>query len=487
MNDYSGWKEKTASVTALLLDPNNPRIPDSGEELSQRDIVAELIEHDNVYELARDIADMGFFPTEVLIGVSEHGSDVIVEGNRRLASLKLLISPTLAPEPHVKKFRALHERISLDAISKVRVSIAPLRDAAAPLIINRHTRIGVDRWKPAQQAKFIRTLMRPGVSIDAIAKQFGMSRGELVSNLKTDTMYQIACNLSLDKDVHAIVRNPRNFNASVLERLVNSSKATDFLGVKFDDRGNLTGHIQEQEFKKAFGRMVSDIALGKEDTRTLNTSKQIEEYLSRFGSDAPDRSRKGSFTSDSLLGRASARASTDPQPVKTRGGAKRESIYLVPSAVKCKLANPRINDIFRELRRLRVDEYTNAVAVLLRIFLELIVGNYLDRTKKIDPILLRARTKDNKGNDWYPSLRQMLTAVLADADIKLPPLARKGLNKMVSNDEHPLSLDNMDQFVHNRYIAPSEKDLRKLWALLEPLVMQLLDEPAQASKAKAGK
>jgi hypothetical protein len=115
----------------------------------------------------------------------------------------------------------------------------------------------------------------------------------------------------------------------------------------------------------------------------------------------------------------------------------------------------------------------------------MVVANYLEKTKKIDPILERARTKDKKNKDWSPCLRQMLNALLADGDIVLPPLARKGLGKMVSDDDHPLSLDKMDQFVHNYYIAPSDRDLRKLWTLLQPLIVLLLHEPPPPVAAKA--
>jgi hypothetical protein len=112
MKDYSAWKEKTLSVTSLHLDPKNPRIPELGHEPTQRDIVAELVEHDNVYELAKDISDQGYFPTELLVGVVEQDQEIVVEGNRRLAALKLLLSPDLAPEKHIRKFRLLQGNVS---------------------------------------------------------------------------------------------------------------------------------------------------------------------------------------------------------------------------------------------------------------------------------------------------------------------------------------------------------------------------------------
>ena len=120
MHDYGKWKERECLVTSLLLDPQNPRIPELASEPTQRVIVAELVTHDSVYELAKDIADLGFFPNELLVGIQSDGKDTILEGNRRLAALKLLISPELAPDRELKKFRLLSDRVPKASISKVR-------------------------------------------------------------------------------------------------------------------------------------------------------------------------------------------------------------------------------------------------------------------------------------------------------------------------------------------------------------------------------
>lgn len=476
MNDYGKWKERDCAVTSLLLDSQNPRIPELTTIPTQRDIVAELVTHDNVYELAKDIAEQGFFPTERLVGIEDAVGETILEGNRRLAALKLLIAPELAPEHDVKKFRSLSEKVSKATISKVKVVFAPSREAAAPLIVNRHTRLGIHRWQPAQQAKYMRTLIRADMSIDEVAKQFGVSKGELIKNLKTDSMYQVACALDLPEAIAGIVRNPRQFNSSVLERLVQSSDAMSFLGIEFGENGSIRGKIDPNEFKKAFGRMVTDIATGQQDTRTLNKNSDIEGYLKRFGSDAPNKKLKGSFTSALLLGKA-AEPSADVKPTKTaKGGTKKPQASLIPPGVKCHLDSPRINDVFRELRQLSVHQFPNATGALFRIFFEMVIGNYLEKTKKIQPLLEKAK-KGGKGDDWAPTARQMLNAVLQDPEISLHPLVRKGLNKMVSDDDHPLSLDKMDQFVHNSYIAPSDPELRKFWHLLQSLIIPMLMEP----------
>ena len=482
MTDFTGWHERWAKVVTLSLDARNPRIPDAGREATQREVVAELVEHDDVYGLAKGMVEQGYFPTEVLIGIQENERSTIIEGNRRLAALKLLLSPEMAPDGRVARFRLLQNRVNPDTIEKVRVIFAPSREAAAPLIINRHTRTGVERWKPAQQAKYLRSLVSPNVSMAELADHLGVERGDLSNNLRTDTMYRIACGLPLPDGIRTVVCDPRSFNASALERLVQSARAMEFLGIAFDDKGNVIGRVHVDEFKKAYGRMVRDIVRAKIDTRFLNTSQQISDYVSRFGVDAPNRKRKGNFTSESLLASEGQLVTQPPGAVGAPPPVKRrESCHLIPANIKCGLANGRINDVFRELRRLKVRDFPNAVAVLLRIMLELVAGNYLDKTGKIGPILQAAKQR-GKPNDWYPSLRQMMTALLADNDMNLVPLARKGLNKMVSDEGHPLSLDKMDQFVHNRYVAPTERELRRLWEALEDLLVQLLVEPAPPAR-----
>ena len=89
-------ENRTREGLALELDRMNPRIPGIGNGRSTRDIVATLIEHEDVLALAKSIVDFGgLYPNERLIAVDEDRERVVVEGNRRLAALKLLHSPGL--------------------------------------------------------------------------------------------------------------------------------------------------------------------------------------------------------------------------------------------------------------------------------------------------------------------------------------------------------------------------------------------------------
>ena len=102
MIDFKKWKRTSGSVTRLMLDPLNPRLPEADRELSQRELLAALIENDDVEGLAKSVVDKGYYPLEPLIAIDgENGNRIVIEGNRRLAALKLLISPDGAPKKKI--------------------------------------------------------------------------------------------------------------------------------------------------------------------------------------------------------------------------------------------------------------------------------------------------------------------------------------------------------------------------------------------------
>ena len=142
MTDYKQWESLETDITSLSLDPLNPRLPELGHMATEREIIAELIEHEDVYELTKQIASQGYYPTEVLVCIEENGEFRVVEGNRRLASLKLLISPALAPDGKVAAYRKLATN-ALPLPKQITVVKAPSRADTVPLIMNRHNRQGV--------------------------------------------------------------------------------------------------------------------------------------------------------------------------------------------------------------------------------------------------------------------------------------------------------------------------------------------------------
>src|SRR3954465_13118947 len=77
----------------LLLDGKNPRLAEHalGDKPTQAELLEILWKKMAVDELAMSIAARGYFTHEPLFIAEEDGKLVVIEGNRRLAAIKLLM------------------------------------------------------------------------------------------------------------------------------------------------------------------------------------------------------------------------------------------------------------------------------------------------------------------------------------------------------------------------------------------------------------
>lgn len=79
-------------VARLNFDRNNPRFPPKIAQGPVEDLLQRFVRDERLLEIIESIGNHGYFPGEPLLVVPEAGSDYrVVEGNRRLAALKLLV------------------------------------------------------------------------------------------------------------------------------------------------------------------------------------------------------------------------------------------------------------------------------------------------------------------------------------------------------------------------------------------------------------
>lgn len=87
------------SVSDLVLDPENPRLPENQQGGSQADILKYLEEHDVLTELVDSYISNGYFENEPLLVIEGPGrSWIVVEGNRRAAALMRLLGTEAAED-----------------------------------------------------------------------------------------------------------------------------------------------------------------------------------------------------------------------------------------------------------------------------------------------------------------------------------------------------------------------------------------------------
>lgn len=82
-------------VDRLLFDPENPRLVEMAQTPSQREIVRMLWREFAVDEICLSIAANGYFRHEPVFATPKGQNFVVVEGNRRLAAVRLLLDADL--------------------------------------------------------------------------------------------------------------------------------------------------------------------------------------------------------------------------------------------------------------------------------------------------------------------------------------------------------------------------------------------------------
>lgn len=148
----------------LLFDPRNPRLvrlEDDGD-LNQHECAERLLDGFDPLSIGRSMAAFGFFESDPLIAVREGDEFVVVEGNRRLLALRLLLDDELRrnldAEPIWSVLATSMDDARRASLESVPTHVVPDRQAAAPVIGFRHI-VGIRRWGAYEKVAFVRQLL----------------------------------------------------------------------------------------------------------------------------------------------------------------------------------------------------------------------------------------------------------------------------------------------------------------------------------------
>lgn len=173
----------------LHFDPENPRLRESidAQDLSQ--VLKFMLEDAGLLDLMGSIALQGFFPGEPLL-VAPDARDsrlIVVEGNRRFASVLLLTNPGLAPTRKKAVIEAAAQATSHD-LATVPCLLFADRDAILGHLGYRHV-TGIKEWEPLAKARFLYQRFKTlegtdGERFKLLARSIG-SRADYVGRLLT--------------------------------------------------------------------------------------------------------------------------------------------------------------------------------------------------------------------------------------------------------------------------------------------------------------
>lgn len=477
MIDYSKWKyDDSANVLTLLIDHQNPRFSHNKEHLSQNELINEMINKYKIYDLAKSIANDGYFPDKNLVIVKEKGKSFVIEGNRRLSALKCLLNPDIISEKNKEKFIKLGAQIEKSFINKVSVIIAPSREAANPIVFKEHTGNTAMPWSRIMQAEFYMRQINNGVSIEDLEQEYHRSRSEINKFLKLHYMYNVAKSLTYDKpEIQQKVEDKQKFPASVLERIYDSSTMKDFLGISFDGKGNLKGRKNKESFEKAYKKIITDIVEEIVDTRTLNKEDDVKIYAKSIDKFKPKKSGQFAY-SDFIISKEDAEV--DGSPSKKPRKTTRQAAGIIPTGLPFSLkSSSNLQKHFTELRKLPVKVYPNSSAAMLRIFLDKSLRMYLKKSgvKKIEKKEKRVNKNIKLADATLGEIIDYLTSrkvnIIDDSNVK------KSLKKFKNSRDSSISLSALNSIAHNEEFSLTETEVRHIWPNLEGLFKIILTEP----------
>jgi hypothetical protein len=167
------WQSEDVSTDDLLLDPDNPRLSDYGidKSVTQDEIIRVLWANMAVDELALSIAENGFYRHEPLYAAKERGKNHVIEGNRRLAAVKLLRDDALRARLNILSLP------TINAAAKKKLDTLPVifckREEVWAYLGFKHIN-GPQAWESYPKAHYVAWVHNEvGVPLAEIARRIG--------------------------------------------------------------------------------------------------------------------------------------------------------------------------------------------------------------------------------------------------------------------------------------------------------------------------
>lgn len=188
-------------LSALRLDPENPRIPETHRTKDTAELATLLEMGFEAYPVAQSIAELGFFNAEPLIVIpspDETDAWIVVEGNRRLTALVGLAFPAIrhgfaTPD----RWENLADKSSISPDMAVPVVIHESRETTHAEIARVHV-VGKLGWRPFMQARYIAARVAEGRTLQEVADLIGIPKSKAADLYRDQAVLTQAASLGLE-------------------------------------------------------------------------------------------------------------------------------------------------------------------------------------------------------------------------------------------------------------------------------------------------
>lgn len=176
-------------IGRLHLDLQNPRLSEEAQGAKEPETLHHLYTHFDLEEIAISMAQNGYFDEEPLVAVPDNlpkkllpklgqplsdeykdflktAEFTVVEGNRRLATARILLNEKIQAEFRIRDWPKLSSEVR-DDLEKLPVIIYPERKEVLPYLGVRHI-AGIKKWDSFAKARYIILMLKQNHSLAKI-------------------------------------------------------------------------------------------------------------------------------------------------------------------------------------------------------------------------------------------------------------------------------------------------------------------------------
>lgn len=238
-------------VRKLDFDRRNPRFPSHIAEGPIEVLLERFVRDERLLEIIDSIGDSGYFPGEPLLVVPNKSRYTVVEGNRRLAALKLLTGELEAPEGRISIETAVENATVRP--ERVPCLVFQQEDQILRYLGFRHI-TGIKSWSALQKARYMQRLMtdnyedeEPEEALRLLARETGSRASYLGQMLTALALYEMAeaenfFGLEIESD---------SIDFSVLATALSYSNVVDYLGLESRSSTSVEG-VKRAHLKNLF-------------------------------------------------------------------------------------------------------------------------------------------------------------------------------------------------------------------------------------------
>jgi hypothetical protein len=236
-----------------------------------------MLSKGTLIELMGSLAQNNYFEGEPLFVVAaDEGFYDVIEGNRRLAAVKLLLNPNLATRQK-GAVSSVANTADVDSLRQIPCLIYENRESLLAFLGYRHI-TGVKQWGALQKAKYLKQIQdyNSETSFSDLAKLIG-SRTDYVARLLTAlALYEHISSADFYKIENL---NDETINFSFLTTALSFSNITRHLGLE-NDRNPQLNNLHTERLKWLVEVMFKETANGQ--TR-LGESRNIKNLATIIG------------------------------------------------------------------------------------------------------------------------------------------------------------------------------------------------------------